>query len=147
MKALSIWQPWASLIMSGHKKIETRSWPAPYSIRGQRIAIASTKTIRPDQRQAAAEDDFRMHYAGTGLPALEAPDGQCSGHRCCRCLPRSIQSSCGNLRNRRKHSDFMGRAGLLGFLGSGTLGHARGGSGRAGALELEGGLIEKHMGR
>jgi hypothetical protein len=50
MKALSIWQPWASLIMSGHKKIETRSWPAPYPIRGQRIAIASTKTVRPERR-------------------------------------------------------------------------------------------------
>lgn len=70
MKALSIWQPWASLIISGEKKIETRSWPAPYSIRGTRIAIASTKTILPDQRQAVAEEDFRMHYAETGLPAM-----------------------------------------------------------------------------
>jgi hypothetical protein len=71
MKALSIWQPWASLIISGEKKIETRSWPAPYSIRGQRIAIASTRTIRAEQRQAAAEDAFRLHYAATGLPAME----------------------------------------------------------------------------
>jgi hypothetical protein len=46
MKALSIWQPWASLILSGEKKIETRSWPVPYSIRGTRIAIAGTKTRR-----------------------------------------------------------------------------------------------------
>ncbi len=61
MKALSIWQPWASLIMSGHKKIETRSWPAPYSVRGQRIAIASTKTVRGEQRRAAVEDTFRLH--------------------------------------------------------------------------------------
>jgi activating signal cointegrator 1 len=68
MKALSIWQPWASFIMSGHKKIETRSWPAPYPIRGQRIAIASTKAIRPEQRQALSEDSFRVHYAATGLP-------------------------------------------------------------------------------
>ena len=71
MKALSIWQPWASLIISGKKKIETRSWPAPYSIRGTRIAIASTKSIRAEQRRAAAEDTFRLHYAGTGLPAME----------------------------------------------------------------------------
>lgn len=71
MKALSIWQPWASLIISGQKKIETRSWPAPHSIRGQRIAIASTRTMRAEQRQAAAEDAFRLHYAATGLPDLE----------------------------------------------------------------------------
>ena len=28
MKALSIWQPWASLIADGHKRFETRSWKA-----------------------------------------------------------------------------------------------------------------------
>jgi activating signal cointegrator 1 len=70
MKALSIWQPWASLIMSGHKKIETRSWPAPHSIRGTRIAIASTRSIRDEQRQAVSEDSFRVHYAATGLPDM-----------------------------------------------------------------------------
>lgn len=26
MKALTIWQPWASLILSGHKTVENRSW-------------------------------------------------------------------------------------------------------------------------
>ena len=30
MKALSIWRPWASLIMSGHKKIETQSRAGQY---------------------------------------------------------------------------------------------------------------------
>lgn len=71
MKALSIWQPWASLIISGHKKLETRSWPAPYSIRGQRIAIAATKTICSDQRKAMAEEAFCSHYSATGQPSLE----------------------------------------------------------------------------
>jgi activating signal cointegrator 1 len=70
MRALSIWQPWASLIMSGDKKIEARSWAAPYSIQGQRIAIASTKTIRPEQRQAAEQEGFRKHYVATGLVGL-----------------------------------------------------------------------------
>src|SRR4051812_43017813 len=71
MKALSVWQPWASLIMSGHKRIETRSWPAPYSIRGQRIAIAATKTILRDQRRAAADAAFREHYDATGLAPID----------------------------------------------------------------------------
>ena len=30
MKALSLWQPWASLIADGRKKIETRHWPLHY---------------------------------------------------------------------------------------------------------------------
>lgn len=30
MKALTIWQPWASLIAWGEKEYETRSWPTPY---------------------------------------------------------------------------------------------------------------------
>lgn len=71
MKALSIWQPWASLIISGHKRIETRGWAAPYSIRGQRIAIAATKTIRPEQRQAVQERIFQEHYSATGHPSID----------------------------------------------------------------------------
>jgi len=39
MKAITIWQPWASLIAYGKKTIETRSWPAPTWLIGQRIAI------------------------------------------------------------------------------------------------------------
>lgn len=30
MKALTIWQPWASLIARGVKQYETRSWPTKY---------------------------------------------------------------------------------------------------------------------
>jgi len=44
VKALSLWQPWASLIPAGIKLHETRSWPAPATIIGQRIAICSAKT-------------------------------------------------------------------------------------------------------
>lgn len=39
MKALTIWQPWASLIMAGAKPYEFRGWRAPRSIVGQRIVI------------------------------------------------------------------------------------------------------------
>lgn len=37
MKALTIWQPWASLIDVGAKPYEFRGWRAPRSIVGQRI--------------------------------------------------------------------------------------------------------------
>jgi len=39
MKALTIWQPWASLIMIGAKPYEFRGWPAPVRIIGQRLGI------------------------------------------------------------------------------------------------------------
>lgn len=46
MKALTIWQPWASLIIVGAKPYEFRSWRPPASIIGQRIVIhASAKKI------------------------------------------------------------------------------------------------------
>lgn len=41
MKALSIWQPWASAIALGSKRIETRSWSTNY--RG-RLAIHAAKS-------------------------------------------------------------------------------------------------------
>lgn len=40
MKCISLWQPWATAIALGSKRIETRSWPTPY--RG-RIAIHAAK--------------------------------------------------------------------------------------------------------
>lgn len=43
MKAISLWQPWASLIAAGVKTIETRSWAPPASLIGQRIAIHAAK--------------------------------------------------------------------------------------------------------
>lgn len=47
MKALTLWQPWASLIALGVKTIETRSWAAPKSLIGQRIAIHASKRGLP----------------------------------------------------------------------------------------------------
>jgi len=45
MKAISLWQPWASLMASGAKKIETRSWSTKY--RGK-LVICSAKKIIPE---------------------------------------------------------------------------------------------------
>jgi len=41
MKAISLWEPWASLIMTGAKKWETRSWSTNY--RGELLICASKK--------------------------------------------------------------------------------------------------------
>jgi hypothetical protein len=40
MKAITLWQPWASLIIAGTKRIETRSWNT--NVRG-RVAIHASK--------------------------------------------------------------------------------------------------------
>lgn len=50
MKALTIWQPWASLIMVGYKPYEFRGWPAPAYVRGQRIVIhAGARMLKKDE--------------------------------------------------------------------------------------------------
>ena len=45
MKAISLWQPYASLIAAGVKTIETRGWAPPKDLTGQRIAIHAAKAI------------------------------------------------------------------------------------------------------
>lgn len=49
MKAITIWQPWASLMALGFKEIETRSWKAPSSIINNKVAIHAAKKIIPLQ--------------------------------------------------------------------------------------------------
>ena len=47
MKAISLHQPWASLIIMGVKRCETRSWKPPDALIGQRIAIHASKRVDP----------------------------------------------------------------------------------------------------
>ncbi|NKL08336.1 hypothetical protein GFL39_26050 [Rhizobium leguminosarum bv. viciae] len=80
MKVISIWQPFASLAVKGFKTFETRTWPAPASIIGQTIGIASTKGLKPVQRAYFDDERFRQFYAGTGMPPLdELPCGYLLG--------------------------------------------------------------------
>lgn len=44
MKAISLWQPWASLIAVGAKRYETRGWQPPASLQGKQLAICAAKT-------------------------------------------------------------------------------------------------------
>jgi hypothetical protein len=61
MKAISLWQPWASAIALGMKRIETRGWSTNY--RG-RLAIHAAKTWRTEQRE------FLAHAVEFGYAAL-----------------------------------------------------------------------------
>ena len=53
MKALSLWQPWASAIALGHKRVETRHWSTAY--RGP-LAIHAAKRFGPEEREFASEE-------------------------------------------------------------------------------------------
>lgn len=56
MNALSLIQPWASLIALGEKRIETRSWSTPY--RGPLAIHASTSIPREVREMVNEEPEF-----------------------------------------------------------------------------------------
>jgi hypothetical protein len=58
LPAITLWQPWASLIALGLKPYETRDWRPPHHLLGQRVAIHAAKRksvadeISPEIEQA-----------------------------------------------------------------------------------------------
>ncbi|MEI9966013.1 MAG: ASCH domain-containing protein [Caulobacteraceae bacterium] len=68
MKALSLWQPWASLVAAGVKLHETRHWSTPY--RGP-IAIHAAKTLdvagAPDLLCRAVFGDYWSRLLPLGM--------------------------------------------------------------------------------
>lgn len=54
VKAITVRQPWASLIADGRKRIETRGWPLPAEMLGERLAIHAAKQGEPTLPAAAA---------------------------------------------------------------------------------------------
>ncbi len=63
MKALTVRQPWASLIVLGIKTIETRSWKLPAAMVGQRIAIHAG-AARPTSASAQDVGDWQVNPDG-----------------------------------------------------------------------------------
>lgn len=77
MKALTLTQPWASMVAVGEKRIETRSWETAY--RGP-LAIHAGKNLTPvggvrGLREKCGEHPFRMLLARHGLDAETLPRG------------------------------------------------------------------------
>lgn len=64
MKAISLWQPWASLIACGAKPFETRHWAPPRELIGQPIAIHAAKKIDKGAAQFAEELIYGQHQPG-----------------------------------------------------------------------------------
>lgn len=69
MKALSVKQPWAWLLVNGHKDIENRVWRT--NLRGKVLIHAGQKF----------DDEFNPDYVPTveGLPPWRAPEYQLGG--------------------------------------------------------------------
>lgn len=80
MKALSLTQPWASLVVIGAKKIETRSWRTPF--RGT-LLIHASKGYPPEARQLTLGDPVyheALRKGGmSGLGSLSPPLGAIIG--------------------------------------------------------------------
>lgn len=65
MKALSVTQPWATLIALGAKRIETRSWRTRY--RGS-LAIHAAKGFPKWARETSCESEFAIELGPMTLP-------------------------------------------------------------------------------
>lgn len=66
MKAISLWQPWASLLAHGQKRIETRTWQTAY--RGP-IAIHAARKADSLVQHVCSLEPFRSHLALLGISA------------------------------------------------------------------------------
>lgn len=68
MKAITIYQPWASLIAILAKPYEFRGWPVPRNLIGQRIAVHAG--ARPVKRDEIADLIMRLRGAEPWTTAL-----------------------------------------------------------------------------
>ena len=80
MKALSIKQPWASLIVEGIKDIENRTWRCPQKYIGKRVLIhASAKPVPGLPCRALTPLQYATVFSAGKLDALIGPNGAIIG--------------------------------------------------------------------
>lgn len=75
MKAITLWQPWASALVMGVKKYETRSWALPHALIGERVAIhAAARTPKHEYERmvfiAARDGKIMPNVFGAVLGAV-----------------------------------------------------------------------------
>ncbi|HEX9768464.1 MAG TPA: hypothetical protein VGA50_04735 [Kiloniellales bacterium] len=95
MKAISLWQPWASLLGRGVKHYETRSWPYPPALQGEQIAIHAAKRRIFSEEVAAISDiwwDIEKVLGPEAAERIAEITGEDGGH-----LPRGAIVGLGHL--------------------------------------------------
>lgn len=65
MRALTLTQPWATLVAIGEKSIDTRSWGTKLS--GERIAIHAAKGFPLEARAICRTEPFRSVLSNAGI--------------------------------------------------------------------------------
>lgn len=81
MKAITVKQPWASLIVHGIKDIENRTWPCPQKYIGQRVLIHASKAKAKSLKFQLTDDQIKCvydHFNGD-IPLLIEPKGSIIG--------------------------------------------------------------------
>ena len=61
-RCISLWQPWASLIMTGAKTYETRSWETSY--RGPLVICAAKRRVARELAAYLEDEEFKKGLAG-----------------------------------------------------------------------------------
>lgn len=72
MKAISLWQPWATLVAIGAKRFETRSWRPKY--RGL-LAIHAAKRMDVLLKEYCLQDPFYLELREAGYEISNLPLG------------------------------------------------------------------------
>ena len=68
IKAITLYQPWASLVAMGEKMIETRSWSTRY--RGE-LAIHASKRFSPEEQKFCNREPFRSALVANNVCRIE----------------------------------------------------------------------------
>lgn len=72
MKAICLWQPWATLVAIGAKRVETRGWKTNYT--GE-LAIVATALTPPFARDLACSGIFASALKAGGVGPTPLPTG------------------------------------------------------------------------
>lgn len=86
VNVLPLWQPWATLVALGAKRIETRHWPTPKRLLGERIAIYATKGGISARDERELLDQVLFHDALRQL--VPGADGAPTSKQIAGVLPR-----------------------------------------------------------
>src|SRR5262245_48292663 len=69
IRAISLWQPWASAVVCDGKRIETRHWPTNY--RGLLLIHAATRCVRAEMLRFAWDYCWQAALGPVVLPFVE----------------------------------------------------------------------------